>query len=246
MSILKTISEEFGITSEEDLYHAYANILEDTYSNCLFSLAVGGLGFTDMVYRTHGPVCQILQSETKRKLVCLPRGTFKSSLCCVTYPIWLLLNNPNLRILIDSELYTNSKNFLREIKAHLEGERLTHIYGAFKTDSNWNENEITINQRSIPRKEASITAAGIGTEKTGQHYDIIICDDLNGPQNSNTQEGRQRVVDHYKYLQAILEPTGTMVVVGTRYADDDIIGWILKNEVNSPKENLGKTIMLGE
>jgi hypothetical protein len=212
------------------------NVLEDAWRESLYLFSKEACGYQDITKRTHGDTIRVLESEGDRKLIVLPRGTFKSSLCSVAFPIWRLLKDSNIRILIDSEIYTNSKNFLREIKAHLESPLLTKVYGVFKTSDNWNEGEITISQRKKIRKEASITAGGVETEKTGQHYDLIICDDLNSPNNSKTPEARKKVIDHYKYLQAILEPTGTMVVVGTRYADDDIIGWILKNEVNINQE----------
>ena len=184
-----------------------------------------------MTPRTHGKIIRALESHTKRKLICVPRGTFKSSICSISYPIWLLLTNPNLRILIDSEVYTNSKNFLREIKAHLLNQELTQIFGQFKSD-NWNEGEITIAQRRVNKKEASITCSGIGAVKVGQHFDVIIGDDYNSPLNSGTPEGRRKVIDHFKMNMSILEPDGIYVIVGTRYSEDDLIGWIMKNLIN--------------
>lgn len=206
--------------------------LQEDYRRSLGLFAKDLLGYKDLNTRTHGEVVRALESPTKRKLLCLPRGCLKTSLCSIAYPIWLLLNNPNLRILVCSELYTNSKNILREIKQHLEGDALTSVYGQFKTDSCWNEGEIVISQRKKIVKEASITAGGLETQKTGQHYDVLCIDDASSPSNSNTPEGRQKVIDHYKYLCAIAEPTATMVIVGTRYAANDLIGWLLENEIN--------------
>lgn len=142
----------------------------------------------------------------------------------------MLLKNPNLRILLDSELYTNSKNFLREIKDHLESPRIVRLFGEFKC-STWNEGEIIISQRTAVKKEASITCTGIGAEKTGQHYDLIIMDDMNSPTNSNTPEGCAKVVQHYQYMQAILDPGGTLVLVGTRYSAADLIQYSIDNEI---------------
>lgn len=136
-----------------------------------------------------------------------------------------------MRILIDSELYTNSKNFLREIKAHLRSSKMVEYFGEFQGDLVWQEGECSIKQRTKHFKEASITCGGVETEKTGQHFDLIIFDDMNSNNNSKTEEGRLKVIDHYKLSSSILEPNGTMVVIGTRYADNDLIGWILKQEI---------------
>lgn len=218
--------------SDDEPIHtqAWVNEVANGYKNSLFATAKLLLGYKDVNVQTHGRIVDCLESDSTRKLIVCPRGALKSSLGVVAYSIWILLRNPNARILIDSEIYTNSKNFIREIKAHLETERLTQVFGQFKSDSNWTEGSITIRQRTHPYKESSITASGVGAVKVGQHFDYIICDDLNSNKNSLTDEGRKKVIAHYRLNLSILEPTGTMVVIGTRYASDDILGFILSNE----------------
>lgn len=206
-------------------------MLAEKYRQSLYATCKSLLGYDDMSLYTHGDVIKALESELPNKLVVMPRGTFKSTVSVVGYSIWSLLRNPNERILIDSEVYANSKNFLREIKGHLESPKLISLFGEFKSPTNWNEGEITIKQRSKVYKEASITCGGIGTVKVGQHYSIIIEDDLNSQNNSQTQEGRAKVIRHHQMNTAILDPNGTLVVVGTRYAQDDVIGFILENEI---------------
>lgn len=179
--------------------------------------------------RTHGGTVAALEAPTIRKLICVPRGCFKSSIAVVGYAIHCLVNNPNLRILIDSELYSNSTTFLREIKAHLTSDRMVRVFGTFKTDAVWNEGEITIKQRSQPKKEASITCGGIGTTKVGQHYDLIIGDDYNSPKNTGTPEGRRKVIDHIRYNMSILDPGGGYVFTATRYHEEDATGFILRD-----------------
>lgn len=203
--------------------------LAKAYRENLFLLSKHLLGYKDVNWLTHGGILRALSAPTPRKLICVPRGCFKSSLAVVAYCIWLLINNPNLRILIDSELYSNSTTFLREIKAHLESEKLTRLFGVFRSDRVWNEGEIEIAQRTIPKKEASITCGGIGTTKVGQHYDVIIGDDYNSPKNTGTPENRKKVLDHIKYNISILEPGGIYAFTATRYHEEDASGFILRD-----------------
>lgn len=226
---LKKLSSKYNLPIDLQLRLQY-KVMAEKYKRDLYSFSRNILGYKDINKHTHGDVIEALSSATKRKLVVMPRGSLKSSLCSVAYPIFCLLRDPNERILLDSELYSNSKNFLREIKMHLETKVMKDIFGSFRADP-WNEGEITIAQRTKIYKEASITASGIGAEKTGQHYRLIICDDLNSPNNSSSQEGREKVINHYKYLFSILEPDGTLVLVGTRYAADDVIGFCLRQEL---------------
>ncbi len=204
--------------------------LAKLYYRDLYHLAKYALGYGEITLYTHGEMITTLEDPGTRKLLCVPRGCFKSSIGVVAYSIWRLLRDPNLRILIDSEIYENSKNFVREIRQKLEIPHMTALFGAFRS-SQWAEGAITIAQRRKVLKESSVTASGVGANKVGQHYDLIIMDDLNTDRNSSTTEQRQKVLRHYQMNVSILEPTGTMVVIGTRYAADDVIGWILENEV---------------
>jgi len=107
---------------------------------------------------------------------------------------------------------------------------MTLLFGEFQ-GSTWNDSEIIIKQRAVFKKEASVTVGGIGTTKVGQHYDLIIGDDYNSPRNSNTPENAAKVVSHYRYNISILEPTGTYVLIGTRYSEADLIGTVLRDEL---------------
>lgn len=211
--------------------------LKATYRSDLYALAHVGLKYDQMTKYTHKPITNMLMSPSKKKLLVVPRGTFKSSIASISYPIWLLLNDPNRRILIDSELYTNSCRFIREIRGHLESKHMTELFGDF-VGPTWSESEIIIKQRTKVYKEASITASGIGAQKTSQHYDFIIADDLSSIDNSMTEDQRKKVYDHYRLYISLLEPGGTIVVIGTRFSHGDVIQFILDSEI-SPEQKKG-------
>ena len=233
MKKVQTVSEIQGIklTSDLESLEVHKIALQEAYKASLYHTNKVLLGYTDMESMTHIPIINILESDQKRKLICVPRGSFKSSLGVIGYSIWRLMSDPNLRILIDSELYTNSTKFLREIKMQVQSSKFIEIFGDWRGDV-WNEGEIILKHRTKHRKEASITCGGVGTTKVGQHYDIIIGDDMNSDSNSATDEGRRKVVNHYKYNLSILEQTGEYVLIGTRYSETDLIGWVIENEID--------------
>lgn len=207
--------------------------------DCFYFFSKINLGYKDLDKDAHDEPVRVLESKATRKIIVEPRGTFKSSLAVVAYPIWRLLKDPNLTILIDSEIYSNSKNFLREIKGHLKSDWFIKCYGDLEGPK-WDEGEIIIKTRTRNRKEASITVGGIGTVKVGQHYDLIIGDDYNSPRNSDTPEKCQQVIDHCRYNLNILNPGGEYVFTGTRYAELDISGFLFKHVLNEPKLAEGK------
>lgn len=216
---------------------AYKEALRQLYKSSICATAKNLLNMKEVNGDTHGDMIRALESDSKRKLIVMPRGTFKTSIASVAYPIWLLMQNPNLRILLDSEIYTNSKNRLREIKQHIESEHFKSLFGEWKTKV-WNESEIVIAPRNRIVKEASITCSGIGAGKTGEHYDIVCADDLNSAKNSNTTEGCEKVLTHYRLYTSILDPNGTIVVVGTRYSSLDVIQAIIDNEISDEQKSI--------
>lgn len=206
-------------------------LIKKQYLNSLYLTAKDLLGYTDINWHTHGEMIRALENNGLRKLIVMPRGTFKSSVGSVAYPIWLLMRHPDLRIMLDSEKYENSKNFIREIKGKLKTPEFMNYFGDWEGKSDWTEGSITIAPRQIIKKESSVTASGIGANKTGQHYDVIIHDDMNSDKNSGTVEARKKVIAHYQLNTSILDPGGIMAVIGTRYSSDDLIGWIIENEI---------------
>ncbi len=202
--------------------------MREHWLNDFFDFAKDCLDYKDLDHEVHDQFINVFTSSAPRKLVVMPRGTFKSTLGSVAYPIWRLLRDPNLTILLDSELYSNSKNFLREIKTHFASEKVTRFFGEQVGDK-WDEGEIILKPRTKNIKEASITVGGLGTTKIGQHYALIIGDDYNSPQNSETPEKCQKVIDHVRYNLNILNPGGEYLFIGTRYAERDVIGFFLND-----------------
>jgi hypothetical protein len=215
-------------------------VKKELYLNSFYHFAKFGLGggFHQFIPRVQGPICKALQEDTKRKLICVPRGTLKSTIASVAYPMWRLEKEPNLRILLDSELYSNSKNFLREIKGHYETNvEFKNVFGD-RVGPLWNTEEIVISTRTSPKKEASITCSGVEAGKTGMHYDIIIADDLSSYLNTKNPEVAKKTRDHYRLYKSLLEPDGTIVVIGTRYSELDIIGFVIENELEIPNQDV--------
>lgn len=209
--------------------------MRDYYRGSLYLTAKELCGYSDVTKYTHGGMIEALEADTPRKLLVMPRGTFKSSVGVVSYSIWQMIRNPNVRILLDSEKYSQSRNFIREIKGKVTSDKFIKLFGDPRGKAGWGDGEITLAQRTKTFKEATVTAGGVEADKTGAHFDIIIMDDLNTATNSQNQEQREKVMRHYRYNTSILDPGGIMVVIGTRYATDDVIGNILRNEVTPPK-----------
>lgn len=200
----------------------------------LYYLCKSILGYSLIQEQPHMEVCQfgetvIFQKPPERfgnQAILLdmePRGALKTTIFSQSLPIQAILNNPNIRILLDSAVEQNSLDNLKVITQHLErNQKLRYLYGDFKS-GHWKIEEITIAQRTAQGlKEPTIRASGMGKSQTGFHYDLIICDDPVNKENHLTPESRQKVKDHIKYMFSILDPGGWFVVVGTQWHYEDV------------------------
>lgn len=172
-------------------------------------------------------------------LLLMPRGTFKSSVVTIGFTLQMILNNQDIRILIDSETFAKAKAFLMEIKGHLEGnekyrEIFYTLYGTYpdsrKKDDLWSDSQLNIAPRKRARKEPTISCGGVDVTKNGMHYDLIIMDDLMSENNVTTKDQIDKVVMHYKLAYSLLDPGCPMIVIGTRWDYNDVYQYILDNE----------------
>lgn len=214
------------------------HLLREFFKRDLFAFA-HFLGYKDVCKATHGEMVACLQAPLQRKLITVPRGAFKSSVASITYPLWKLIRDPNERILIDTEVYTNAVLYLRVIKEHIKSEQFKALFGDLE-GAVWQEGSIVLKSRTKKYKEPSITCGSITTTRVGMHYSTIIGDDYNSRENSKSPELAQKVVDHYRYNLNILEPDGEYVIIGTRYSENDLIGFILRDLLGQKELAEGK------
>lgn len=188
------------------------------------------LGY-DLYINPHRDICDFVQSCGESGLLLLPRGSFKTTIVSQIYPLWLLINNPNIRILLDSEVLRNSERNLGVIKRTLQGhQRFIQLFGDMVQPNTWTNSEITIKGRTnLALKESTINTSSVDTVEVGPHYDVIIPDDLHSEKNSKTKDQIDHVYEHFRLLFSLLEPDGIMRLIGTRWADLDVYGRIIEN-----------------
>lgn len=159
----------------------------------------------------------------------LPRGHLKSWIVTQGWAIQQMLANPDIRILIVNATESNATKMLRYIRSQISrGSELSRYYGGFETDV-WSQEELLIRQRKIVQVAPTFLASGLQKTLTSQHFDLIIADDLVEPDNVRTKDQRDKVYEFYLSLFDLLEPQGRMVVIGTRYHQDDLYSKILED-----------------
>lgn len=191
------------------------------------------LGF-DLEENPHREVCDFVQNAGPLALALLPRGSYKTTIVSHIYPVWRLIDNPNIRILLDSVILRNSERNLDVIKNILEqNERLKYLFGDHYNSKKWTQSAITSKLRTMYRlKDPTIGTSSVENMEIGSHWDLIIPDDLHNEHNTKNRDQIDKVYEHLKLSFSLLEPGGMMRMVGTRWADLDLYGRIIERHKN--------------
>lgn len=178
------------------------------------------------------------QKGIRKSVLLKPRGTYKSTVYTVALPIWILLGDPSLRILIANAVGDNARNFLSEITGHyLRNEKLEYVYRQFGFDGcplNQNDamsSSIRLSNCEVIKKEPNINTTGYGSSIVSQHYDVIIVDDLVDRSDRESPAVREGKKKWFRDLASLLETDGLLLMVGTRWHIDDTYHYII-NELN--------------
>ena len=197
------------------------------------------LGY-DFDERPHRGICNFLDTAQIHKELLLldPRGCFKTSIASQAYPTRRIIENPNIRILLDSVALNNSQDNLKVIRRHFEGNpKLKELYGDFHSgDETWNDTEFVVSQRTNDRlKEPTVRASGIDKVQIGPHYDLIICDDIHNRDNHRTVEQVQKVKEHLRLVFGLLDPGGEFIIAGHRWSYTDAYSMVM-GDTDKPEE----------
>ena len=164
-----------------------------------------------------------------RILLNIPPNHAKSITVTVDYVTYKIVNNPNFRVLIVSQTQRLAADFLYAIKQRLTHpmyEELQQAYAAgvgFNTKSaSWQATRVTFGDelRESSEKDPNLEAVGIGGQIYGKRADMIIIDDAVTLSNANDFEKQIKWLQ--QDVRSRLNPTGKLIVVGTRVAAVDL------------------------
>ncbi len=132
----------------------------------------------------------------------------------------VLCMRPESRILILSAETTLSSRMVGHVRNILENHpRCSDMIPTGRRT--WASDRITVN-RPIGIREPSVICAGVAGNITGARADLIICDDVEVPNTSNTPDKREKLRERLRELDFILSPGGTMIYIGTPHTVDTI------------------------
>lgn len=153
-----------------------------------------------------------------RLVVSMPPRHGKSELCSLWYPVWYLTMFPHRRIILTSYEADFAAEWGRKVRNSIN-ENSAELGVQIAADSNaanrWHTSE-----------GGGMKTAGAGGPITGRGGDLVIIDDpIKNFEEAFSETMREKVWNWYtSTVRTRLEPGGCIVIVMTRWHEDDLIG----------------------
>lgn len=200
----------------------------------------------------HKRVFRWLQdSPNPNQLLLLPRAHMKSH-CIAVWCAWWITKHPETSILYVSATTTLAESQLYTIKNLLTSPIYRRYWPEMTHEEEGKREKWTTSAISVdhPKRKAegirdyTIFAAGLSTNTTGLHADVVVADDVVVPENAYTEEGRRKTSAAMSQMASILNTGGTVKACGTRYHPADQYSlWKDQtiDEFNENGEKVGET-----
>ena len=164
-------------------------------------------------------IADYLQYGPRRGIIEAFRGVGKSWIASA-FVCWLLLRNPQLNILVVSASKERADQFTTfTLRLIAEMEVLQHLY----PETHQRNSKIAFDVAPAePDHAPSVKSVGVLGQMAGSRADIIIPDDVEVPNNSDTQMMREKLSERVKEFDAILKPGGRIIYLGTPQTEESL------------------------
>jgi predicted phage terminase large subunit-like protein len=175
-------------------------------------------------------MCEKLQAvergEIKRLMIFMPPRHSKSQTVSESFPSWFLGRNPDKRVMLVCYADTLAKTFGRKNRQKIEE------FGSDIFNVGVSKDNASISMWGIEGREGIMLSQGIEASLTGHGASLICIDDpLRNREAASSKTQRDKIYEEYKSsIMTRLTPDGRVILIMTRWHEDDLAGAILANE----------------
>lgn len=167
------------------------------------------------------------RGEIDRLMIFMPPRHGKSELASKRFPAWCLGRNPKRQIIAASYNSDLADDFGRNVRNIVAEPEFNQVFPnvTLAADSK-------AAGRMNTNHGGAYVAAGVGTAVTGRGADIALIDDpFKDRQEADSERRRELVWDWYRStLFTRLMPGGSIVLIQTRWHEDDLAGRLLEQD----------------
>lgn len=187
----------------------------------------------------------VRRGESPRLMIFMPPRHGKSEIASIMFPLWFLANNPSKSIIASSYAVSLPIGFSRRMLSLIESDQFKNLFPNFGLDKRAQSAETW-----KTNKNGTYVAAGIGGGITGKGGDIILIDDpLKDSEEADSERIRESIWSWYgSTFRTRLAPGGGILIINTRWSDDDVSGRILRlqreqeNRIREEREDMKRLL----
>jgi len=162
------------------------------------------------------------RGECVYKVICLPFRHGKSTIVSKRFPVWHLLRNPDHEVMLGC--YNHNLALDMSCEARDIFKQVAPKFGY-----NLRYDRASLEAWRIEGHRGAFYATGIGGTVTGRGADLMILDDpIKGREAAESKLIRDKIWDSFQSdLMTRLAPKHAVLIVGTRWHEDDLVGRII-------------------
>ena len=181
---------------------------------------------------------EIEDGTVKRLMVFLPPRSSKSVLCSKIFPAWYMGKHASHEILSVSHSDQLASDFGRSVRDLVNSDLYRQIFPNTTLRA-----DVRAAGKWQTQQNGVYIAAGVHSQIAGRGCHVAILDDVMSEEDAFSEAGRRYIKEWYPAgLRTRLMPDGNIVVINTRYHEDDLCGWLLAMEEKRKKEDIFKDI----
>jgi len=165
------------------------------------------------------------RGDLKRLILCMPPRHGKSRLTTIMFPAWFLGRQPDREIISASYGQELADDFGRQVRNLIASPRHQSIFPECRLSE-----DSAAAHRFATSRGGTYFAVGRGAATTGRGAHLLLIDDpLKDREEANSATVRRSLQEWYAQVAYTrLMPGGVVVIIGNRWHEDDLIGWLLR------------------
>ena len=179
---------------------------------------------------------QVIAGEGPRLMLFMPPRHGKSMICSQEFPAWFLGHHPDREIISSSYSEPLTLDFSHKVQERVASNDFQVLFDSCKLKKGRESLQVW-----RTTKGGGYVAAGVGGPLTGRGADILIIDDpFKNRQDADSQINRDHVWNWFtSTAYTRLMPGGGVLIIQTRWHDDDLSGRLIYNYEQAMKEFAG-------
>ena len=182
----------------------------------------------------------VVAGESPRLMITMPPRHGKSLLASQYFPAWHLGNHPEHEFINTSYAQSLQMDFSRKIQELIKSPDYHLLFGNLgitkknEAIERWSLFDLDLGVRT----GGGVLAAGVGGPIMGRGAHILLIDDpVKNREEAESQTIREGAKSWYSSTAYTrLAPGGGVLIIQTRWHDDDLSGWLLNEMVEAQKE----------